>query len=538
MKMAAWMGKGQMSMLGRPIRVLLIAIFGWGCAGSGSLQKAERTWNPDAMDRFLAAKTFERHMNPHAAIVELLDALEEETSSASIYQALARNYWRVGKAERAVVYARRAVEVAPDLAENHQFLAMLLYRTGDLISTAAEWEAVLKMAPQDSETYLRLVNLYLQNRQEAEALWTLDRLSELEHLSPDIRMKLAGLYAVLGRMEVAKERYRGIVAQDPTFVEAWLHLGAMLRSEGNRWGAMTLYREGLRINPDSGEMFGELAELYVSEGMLDQVIDEEIAANPEFCYYMGLALMAKGYGAEAESVFERVISGPDSDPGLGVEIGRVYYAAGDYARAAQAFERSAREHPTDGDLLDFLGTALRQLGRWSEAIGAFQKAIALDPVNTNYLFDLASTLERSGAFDQAVTAFERLLEIDPEHPYALNYLGYMLADRGVRLDESLRLLEEAVAMEPSNGAFKDSLGWVYFRLGQTKKAEELLDQAIELLGEEHSEEDAVIFYHVGDVAYALGKMGKAKEYWRKSLEIDPNNPDVQTKLEQLERPAP
>jgi len=477
-------------------------------------------------------------MNPYAAIVELLDALETETSSASIYQALARNYWRVGKAERAVEYARRAVDVAPSSAESHRFLAMLLYRTGHLTGTVAEWEAVLELEPWNPEIYLRLVNLYVQSRQEESAIRTLDRMSGVQGFSPDIRMKLAGLYAALGRMEVAKERYRGIMEHDPSFLEAWLQLGAMLESEGNRWNAIEVYREGLRANPDSGEMFGELVDLYVEEGMLDQVVDAEIRENPEFCYYLGLALMAKGHGAAAERVFQRIISGSASDPDLWIEIGRVYYSAGEYAHAAQAFERAGRARPEDGDLQNFLGTALRQLERWPEAIAAFRRALALAPSNTNYFFDLASTLERSGAFDEAVAAFEQLLEIDPEHPYALNYLGYMFADRGIRLEESVRLLEEAVAKEPANGAFMDSLGWAYFRLGQTKKAEELLDQAIQLLDEEHPEEDAVIFYHVGDVAYALGKMDKAREYWRKSLEIDPGNPDVRTKLDQLEQPSP
>ena len=517
---------------------VLIAATLWGCAGSRSPQDAEKRWDADAMDHFLASKTFERHMNPYAAIVELLDALETERSSFAIYRALARNYWRIGKPERAMEYGRRAVQAAPDVAESRKFLVMLLLRTGDLRSTAAELEAILTLEPWDYTTYSRLADVYLQSGEAESMVRTLDRMDGLGGLPTDIRLKIAGLYARLGRMQAAKESYRRIAVEDPSLLEAWAELGEMLKLEGNREGAIDVYRQGLRSNPDSGELFGELVDLYVAEEMLGQVVREEIEENPEFCYYLGLALMAKGYDAEAEQVFQHIISRPDSDPDLWIEIGRVYYSEGEYALAAKAFERAAKVLPENGDVLDFLGATLRRLKRWPEAIAAFRKALALQPENTSYLFDLGSTLERSGAFEEAVATFEGLLEIDPEHPYALNYLGYMFADRGIRLEESVRLLEEAVEKEPSNGAFMDSLGWAYFRLGEMEKAETYLDQAIQLLDEEDSEENAVIFQHVGDVAQTLGKMDKARMYWEKSLEMDSDNQEVRRKLENLERSSP
>jgi len=112
-------------------------------------------------------------------------------------------------------------------------------------------------------------------------------------------------------------------------------------------------------------------------------------------------------------------------------------------------------------------------------------------------------------------------------PEALNYYGYMLADRGIKLDRARGMIEKAVRLEPKNAAYVDSLGWVLFKLGKTQDGLVQIQKAIQL---SDTEPDATLYEHLGDIYAALNQPDKAREAWQKSISLEPN-PTVQKKLE-------
>jgi Flp pilus assembly protein TadD len=120
--------------------------------------------------------------------------------------------------------------------------------------------------------------------------------------------------------------------------------------------------------------------------------------------------------------------------------------------------------------------------------------------------------ERMKQYDAAEAEFRKVLSANPEHAGALNYLGYMLADRNVRLDEAHDLIKKAVDLDPDNGAYLDSLGWVYYRQGRLNEAEDLLLRAIGHMGG-----DPTVHDHLGDVYLKLGKTREAVVQWQASL---------------------
>jgi tetratricopeptide (TPR) repeat protein len=135
------------------------------------------------------------------------------------------------------------------------------------------------------------------------------------------------------------------------------------------------------------------------------------------------------------------------------------------------------------------------------------------------LFQLGAASERLGRYDQAEEYFQKCLQLSPDNDEALNYLGFMWADRGEKLDEAKNLIEKALAVEPDNAAYLDSMGWVLFRLNQPREALDYLLRAVE-----HSEEeDATLFDHLGDIYAALNQMDKAREAWSKSLKVEAND---------------
>jgi len=128
-------------------------------------------------------------------------------------------------------------------------------------------------------------------------------------------------------------------------------------------------------------------------------------------------------------------------------------------------------------------------------------------------FQLGAVLERHGRLDDAEVAFREALDVEPDSAPVLNYLGYMNADRGVLLDEARKLLERAVAIDPENGAYLDSLGWVLYRLDEIDQAEVYLRKALERQGD-----SAVVLDHLADALNRKDALAEALNLWRRALE--------------------
>ncbi|HPW56949.1 MAG TPA: tetratricopeptide repeat protein [Thermoanaerobaculaceae bacterium] len=191
----------------------------------------------------------------------------------------------------------------------------------------------------------------------------------------------------------------------------------------------------------------------------------------------------------------------------------------------------------EDDVLAALG-ALQRRRMYARSAAAAAQALGRFPDSHEIRFDLAAALERSGRWEAAVEQFRTLLAAQPDSAAALNYLGYMFAERKVNLEEAKTMLLKAVEQEPSSGAYLDSLGWVYFQLGALDLAEKYL---LEAVGFEPS--DATLHEHLGDLWVALEQLDRAAEAYRKALTLELEEPGqqerIETKLQALgANPAP
>jgi Tfp pilus assembly protein PilF len=159
----------------------------------------------------------------------------------------------------------------------------------------------------------------------------------------------------------------------------------------------------------------------------------------------------------------------------------------------------------------------KEMGR---ALDTVEKLAATDSEKVNLYFMRGAMYERSKQWDLAEKEFHKALDLEPDNASVLNYLGYMLADRDVRLDEAHKLISRAIEQDPHNGAYLDSLGWVYYRMGKLAEAESSLRSAIERVSR-----DATVHDHLGDVLARQGKLKEAVAEWAISLkEYDANSP--------------
>jgi tetratricopeptide (TPR) repeat protein len=190
-------------------------------------------------------------------------------------------------------------------------------------------------------------------------------------------------------------------------------------------------------------------------------------------------------------------------------------------------KRAAGERPDDPTWHIIIGTIQETMEDRDAAIAAYTKALAMDPDNALIHFRLGGLYEEKGDYDAAVEHLQACLALDPRNAKACNYLGYMLAEQGANLDEAKTLIERALDIEPKNGYYLDSLGWVYYQEKEMEKAIEFLQLAVRHL----DHDDAVVRDHLGDAHFAAGGIEQAIIQWRKALRLDPDNETIKEKLQ-------
>jgi tetratricopeptide (TPR) repeat protein len=154
-------------------------------------------------------------------------------------------------------------------------------------------------------------------------------------------------------------------------------------------------------------------------------------------------------------------------------------------------------------------------GRAEQAASVMRDARTRFPDDLSVLFQLGAVYERQKKYDEAEKAFKAVLARDPRDAHALNYLGYMLADRGLRLEESVAYIQRALDVEPNNPAYLDSLGWAYFKMNRLGPAELNLRQAAA-----DRPRDSAVQDHWGDLLLKLGRREEALAAWKRALAGD------------------
>jgi tetratricopeptide (TPR) repeat protein len=188
-----------------------------------------------------------------------------------------------------------------------------------------------------------------------------------------------------------------------------------------------------------------------------------------------------------------------------------------------------------------LGDILRNKKRFEEAGVAYNEAIERAaasglPDRWALFYDRGVSYERSGQWQKAEVDLEHALELKPDQPLVLNYLGYSWIDKGVKLDQGLKMIEKAVELRPDDGYIVDSLGWAHYRMGDYAGAVEFLERAVELVPS-----DATINNHLGDAYWRTGREIEARYQWQRALQFGPDKdevPPIEAKLDHGLAPVP
>ena len=450
----------------------------------------------------LLSRAYERLGRAEDALAALEAATASGRPSFRVLERLGRLYERQGRWDDAVEAYRRAVARNVRSANVRRRLASALVASGDAAGAREVLDELTRMRPRDAEGLYLLsdVELELRNFDAAEAVARL-----LIDIEPD---SLRGPAALSRVFERRREFQRVIETLEPA-IEAARRRGATARQIASLFGRLGYAHEQMGA-------FGRAAEVY----------EEATAMMPSslaFRVRLAQTYVNDNRPADAMRVVERARANHPDSLALARLEAMVLGVEGAVDQAARVLERALEANRSQPVAYVVLADFYSRQDRVDEAVTLLDTALERFPADTSILFQLGAVLEQHARFADAERAFRALLDNDPDHAPALNYLGYMLADRGIRLQESVTLLQRAIEMDPHNGSYLDSLGWAYFKLDRLDLAEPPLRAAGDQLPG-----NSVVQDHLGDLLHRLGQSAEAIRAWERALAGDGDEIDAET----------
>lgn len=174
------------------------------------------------------------------------------------------------------------------------------------------------------------------------------------------------------------------------------------------------------------------------------------------------------------------------------------------------------------------------MDQYKESIESFSNAISIDGKNPNYYFFRASVYEKNKQINETIQDLKKSIELDNRNAATYNFLGYLYAENNMELVDAYNLIKKAVEMEPDNGTYQDSLGWVLFKMEKLKESLHHLNLALQIMTD-RKEDDPVVYDHLGDVFYKMNDIDNASENWKKSVEIQSSPMEKEKILQKIKK---
>jgi tetratricopeptide (TPR) repeat protein len=437
--------------------------------------------------------------NNDEAIAMLEAFIKEQPDADTALETLGQAYSDMEEFDKAADAYRRAAELDPEDIELKKAQAQALFLANKLDEAAKVYEALSKAEPDDGLALLRLGQIYRQQMRYDLARQNLQKAAQAFPDSVEVQFHLMlldrdqGLIAdglkrvndILKKSERANGRYSEGERQNRRLF--MMHQGILQSILGNTDDAVRTFGELKAQTPEKDGRFDSMIiETYRTARNLDKALQ-----------HAEQALVESPDNRQLRMVHADLIS----------ERGRV-------DEGIKTLQGMTKGNEQDMDVLSAMVSIYQRAKRYNDAQNVLNGIKQRFPEDEQVHFLQGALYEKQKKYPEAEQAFRRALEIRKDDPAVLNYLGYMLADRGQKLDEAATMIQRAVQSDPINGAYLDSLGWVYFKLNRFDLAEQFLKKAIIFVTNDSSIHD-----HLGDLYFRTNRFEEARAAWTKSLQV-------------------
>jgi tetratricopeptide (TPR) repeat protein len=512
-------------------------------AGDAQLEEATRHLergrrsdgtNVDASLELLLSRLYLRSRQYDKAITLLQELLEHELVPEA-YLLLAEAWNGAGKPVEAAHALEAGAEANPRLLVS---LGEMYERQQRWADAASTYERAAAVTPHSAEVKARWAGSLLNVQDQSATARARELLEQLAAAQPGDDRTLYLLSQAQRRsrdLPAAEASARRVIALDPAGL----------------WGPWAL----AQVQEDRHDYAGVVTTL--SAALTGGEVHEVPASRQVLAMYthLGFAQLQLGKHEEAASTFRRAKEASGGDSAYDTYLAQAQVSARQFVEALEVLGPLRRSNPGDVRLAQLEARALAGTGRPAEGIALLREVVSADTADPSAYLTLADLLsengrtgdadevldqaaarfpddvsvsfqrgalyERSRQYARAEDAFRAVLARDPTHAQALNFLGYMLADRGERLEEAVSLIDRALAIDPDNGSYLDSLGWAYFKLRRHEDARQYLSRAAAQLPS-----NSVVQDHLGDALAALGRHADAIAAWQRALAGDRESIDV------------
>ena len=490
--------------------------------------------DPTDTDAALWLARLYRLQNEHEKAEAVLRALlAREPANENGVEQLTQLLLDEGKSQEAVTSLQAILQRAPT-PRLWELLGDAYNQIHDLPNAEQAYRKAADAQPDDINHHKELAQTLLTEEKYPEALEQYQRLTQMDSDDPDNYLRLAEIFRQLKQLDRAEQNVLLAKQRAPNSLEVTYYEASIYEDEGR-------LDDSIRVLSDAVTAVKTESEFTPSRRRTLAILYQQLGQ---------LYRETSNYTAAVNTFEEMLRLGSEEDRRARIMIIDTYREARDISKALDAARKAADAYPKDRPILmsqalllgenaqadlavshlhalldgsagDFevqldIAQVYEESKRWAEAEQAIHAAEKIQPDSSGKemsSFLMGAIFERQKKYDQAEEEFRKVLNVNPRNASTLNYYGYMLADRGIRLEEAADLIKRALADDPNNAAYQDSLGWAYFKQNKLDEAEGLLRKAA--TRESH---DPTILSHLGDVYAKMGKDSLAEAQWQKSLD--------------------
>jgi tetratricopeptide (TPR) repeat protein len=462
---------------------------------------------PGSEDGVTALARLHMDANDHKQAVELLEGfIKDHPDADGALEALGQAYANLEQFDKAADAYKKALSVDPDNDDLKRALAQALFFGEQFDEAARLYLEVLKENPTDGMALLRLGQIYREQKRYAQAHVYLQQAVKNFPDSIEIQFNMMLVERDEGLLEDAFDRIADIVRRTERANGSY--------SESEKQNRRVFLTNQAQISETLGRYDAEIKALTDlkavspnTDGRIDRSIVDAYRA-------------AKNTDKALTHCEQALKQNPDSVP-LRLAQADMLAEKGRVDDAIRSLRDLTKGAPQDLEVLVAMANIYQRAKKNDEALAIAESIIKQFPNDANAYFQQGAIYERQKKYTEAERAFRKALELEKDNPAVLNYLGYMLADRGVKLDEAVSMIEKAVDQDPANGAYLDSLGWAYFRLNKLDLAEQYLTKALKFAASDPTVND-----HVGDLYFKLQRFEEAKAAWTKSVQLSSDQEEI------------
>jgi len=500
---------------------------------------------------YLQALLDEETDGPEKALASKREVLNWDPGFTALSVEVAQHLLRGGDTAEALSVLKDATKAAPHEDAPTHALAGIYLRQLQKPALAEKFALqALERNPNDPTIYETLWEIYRstgQNQKIENLIQKASRSDSKDYLYwlgiADIRIRDStrangkSNEAVLDRIASLVDKAVKLTGEEPEAIAKTADYYTLCKRNEE---AKVLYRKALAANGNLPGIREKLADCLIQEGDSDEaarILEEIIKQNPLYlAAYDQLARidLEQGNPVAAMSNMRQALLLAPIDPRRQEEIIHTAFRAGEYETALQFAIEGEKKFPFMLGFTLLRAVALSQKQDHPAALLAFERTLVEASISSPEILDAAfyisygSAAEKAGDHVKAAELLKKAIALDPlNSAEACNYLGYMWAERNENLDEAERLIMQAVQLDPSNGAYMDSLGWVWLCQGKFSKALAELMRAAEAM----KNPDPVIFEHIGDAHEKLGRTADALHYWQKALQLETHNASLAEKID-------